>query len=77
MSGECCRLHSLKYLHQEKIGIKIKNKNMLKDNGPSMGPCRTPRRTSDHELYVPFNFTLLFPLINYECNIFREGISTP
>ena len=34
-------------------------------------------RISDHELYVPFNFTLSFRLVKYECNSFIEGISTP
>ena len=53
------------------------HRNMLNSNGPSMDPCGTPRIISDHELYVPFNFTLCFHLVKYECNSFKEGISTP
>ena len=50
---------------------------MLNNNGPSMDPYETPKRISDHELYVPFNFTLCFCLVKYECNSFTEEISTP
>ena len=53
------------------------HRNMLHSSGPSMEPCGTPKIISDHELYVPFNFTLCFRLVNYECNSFKEGISTP
>ena len=59
---------------------KIWNKsqrNMLNNNRPSMDPCRTLKRISDHKLYDPFSFTLCFYLIKYECNSFREGVSTP
>ena len=49
---------------------------MLNNNSPSINPFGTPKRISDHELYVPFNFTLCFRLVQYECNSFREGIST-
>ena len=49
---------------------------MLSNNGPSMEPYGTPKRISDHELYVQFNFNLCFRLVKYECNSFKEGIST-
>ena len=52
------------------------HRNMLSNNGSSMEACGTPKRISDHELYVPFNITLCFRLVKYECNSFREGIST-
>ena len=42
-----------------------------------MEPCRTPKIISDPKLYVPFNFTLCFPLVKYECKSFKEGISAP
>ena len=45
---------------------------MLNSNGPSMEPCGTPKIISGHELYVPFNFTLYFGLVKYECNSFKE-----
>ena len=37
-------------------------RNMLNSNGPGMEPCGAPK---DHELYVPFNFTLCFCLVKY------------
>ena len=50
---------------------------MLNNNGPSMDPCGTPKNISDHGLYKSFNCTVCFGLVKYECNSFREGISTP
>ena len=50
---------------------------MLNNNDPSMDPCGTQEIISDHELYEPFNFTICFRLVKYECNSFREGIPTP
>ena len=38
---------------------------MLSNNGPSMEPYGTPKRISDHELYVQFNFNLCFRLVKY------------
>ena len=46
---------------------------MLNSNGQLMEPCRTPKTISDHELYVPFSFTLCFRLVKYESNSFKEG----
>ena len=51
--------------------------NLINSNGPTMEPCGTPKIISDHELYVPFSFTLCFHLVKYENNSFKEGISTP
>ena len=50
------------------ISISGKNwnklhRNMLNNNVASMEPYGTPKIISDHELYVPFNFTLSFRLI--------------
>ena len=53
------------------------HRNMLNSDGPSMEPCRTPKIISNHKLCVPFNFTLCFHLVKYECNSFKEGIFTP
>ena len=50
---------------------------MFNNNGPSIDPCGPLKRISDHKLYVPFNFSLCFCLVKYECNSFREEISTP
>ena len=33
---------------------------MLNSNSPSMELCKTPKIISNHELYMPFNFTLCF-----------------
>ena len=49
---------------------------MLNSTGPSMEPWGTPKIISDHEMYVPFNFTLCFCLVKYHCNSFKEGIFT-
>ena len=45
---------------------------MSNSNGPSMEPGGNPKIISDHELYVPFNFTLCSRLVKYECNIFKN-----
>ena len=53
------------------------HRSMLNSNGISIEPCGTPKMISNNEPYVPFNFTLCFRLVKYECNSFKEGISTP
>ena len=46
---------------------------MLNSNGPIMEPCGTPKIISDHELYVPFNFTLCFRLVKKESVVLKKG----
>ena len=48
---------------------------MLNSNFSSVEPCGTPEIISDHQLYMPFNFTLCFRVVKYECSGFKEGIS--
>ena len=45
------------------------HKNMLNSTGLSMEPCGIPKIISNHELYVPFSFTLCHVLVRYKCNI--------
>ena len=52
------------------------HRNMLNSNSPTIEPCGTPKIIY-HELYVTSNFNLCLLLVKYECNSFKEWISTP
>ena len=47
-------------------------KNVLNSSGLSIEPCGTLKIIPDHELYVPFTFTLCFRLVKCECNSFKK-----
>ena len=69
----CYYVRSWQYLN-----MKESHRNILKrQHGPSMKPGVCLMIISDHELYVPFNFTFCFRLVKYECSSFKEWISTP
>ena len=46
---------------------------MFNNNGPSMKPSETLKISSDHELYVPFNFTFSFLSLSMSALVLKKG----
>ena len=50
---------------------------MLNCKGASMETCGILKLISDHELYLPFNFTFGLCLVKYWFDSFEEGTAIP